>query len=218
MGDITIPMKKRIRPGEDPRQIAHALSSINSGTLYAKVMASGRSLIPNLYPDIRDEINHRTFATMVRPSYTKIPEYYTLPLNAPYIDHGPTDPYARFAKQPAFLTSDQTPELLLEPFDDNLVRSWSTMSSMIDMHSKKLTFIIIKDEDVIDIYHKLYMFLDYARDLTIPPEAKEFLDYLNRMFDFVNELRDTYYIVCRKKKIKFIDGIADFLFSKAVAL
>ena len=199
------------------------LDKIHSGPLYSLVITKGAGSISKLYPDITTEINERKFATRTRSSYAHIPEYYTLPLNTPYIDRGPGPyhPYARYSKNahPKWATSDQTPELLLEPFGDPEVRSWSTMAEMVDMHTKKLSFTIIKDDDVIIIYQKLTAFIDSMRGIRFTREAKDYVDYLNKIMDFLDELRQLYLSICKKRHIQYVDNaFIQFIQKQAVAL
>ena len=183
------------------------VSSIKSGVLYSTIVSKCQCHIPKLYPNLVEEINNRKFFTRTKSSYGKIPEYYTIPINRPYIDHGPgpSSPYLRYSKnsKPKWANSDQTPELLYEPFTDDLVSSWSTMSNMIDMHAKHLPFIIVRDMDVIIVYRKLRYFVDSCRGLNIPKEAVDYVKYLNNMVDLVKELEYNFNVVCKKYNIKF---------------
>ena len=194
--------------------------SINSGTLYAEVLSKGRSKITKLYPDPITEINERKFATRTKASYAHIPEYYTLPINTPYVDKGPGPfhPYARYSKHstPKWATSDQTPELLLEPFGDMEIRSWSTMAEMVDMHYKHLPFTIIYDDDVISVYIFLFNFLESMRSVYFTEDARPYVDFLNRAVAFTKELKDLYLSICKKRHIRYRQNIfLEFLQPKA---
>ena len=205
---------------DTPYRDVESFKRLHSGELYAYVVAHGRGLTSKLYPNIVTEINERKFATETKISYAPIPEYYTLPINVPYIDKGPGPyhPYARYSKHshPKWATQDQTPELLLEPFGDSYARSWSTMADMIDMHSKKSPFIIIHDEDVVTVYQKLQYFIDQSRKIYLPREAYEYAQYLNKIVDLLVELKSVYLSVCKKHHreydadscIRFIEKVA----------
>ncbi len=203
--------------------LADEVLKINKGEIYSYISGHCVSIIPKLYHNLVEEINNRKFFTRTKASYGHIPEYYTIPINRPYIDHGPgpSSPYLRYSKnsKPKWANSDQTPELLLEPFTDELVTSWSTMSDMIDMHAKHLPFIIVRDDDVITVYRKLSYFVDSSRGMYIPETAIDYVNYLNNMIDLVRELEYNFKTVCKKKHITFRNrSVFELLSQGSIAL
>lgn len=216
--------RKKYRPGVSKLQsLADEITSIDKGKFYSYISGQCVHLVPKLYHNLIEEINKRKFYTRTKASYGNIPEYYTIPINRPFIDHGPgpSSPYLRYSKnsRPKWANSDQTPELLLEPFTDDLVVSWSTMANMIDMHAKHLPFVIVRDDDVITVYKKLSYFVDSSRGLNIPEEAIDYVKYLNNMVDLVRELEYNFKVVCKKKNITFRNrSIFELLSQGSVAL
>ena len=176
------------------------LKNHKKGELYSHVVATGQRFLVPFFRDILNEFSRKKYPTATHLSYTKIPEYYTIPINRPYIDHGPTDPYARYSTQPRYNTNDQTPEVLLEHFGDTVARSYSTVLDMVDMHASNISFYILNDDHVIEIYEKLDMFLTNFTNREFDKELKDFVDLLNKMLAFKNELYECYYRCCNRKK------------------
>ena len=182
------------------------LENTKSGELFSFILENGKRFVTPFFKDIFYEFSKKKYPTGTKLSYTKIPEYYTIPMNAPYIDKGPTDPFARFSKQPRFNTNDQTPEVLLEHFGDPMARSYSTIIEMVDMHSNNISFYIFNDKHVIEIYEKLDIFLAHFKNTKFTKEFSKFVDQLNKMLAFKNELYSCYFRCCNKLKHKPINA------------
>lgn len=208
-----IELHGNIKPGDNTAHIGEQmLRHFEHGDLYSFVVTKCARFLPPFYKDLKFELEHRRFPTFTKQSYANIPEYYTKPLNAPHIDRGPTDPYARFASKDPSLTGDITPELLLEPFDDLPARSSNTITEMIDMFSKKMYFEIIRDKDVITIYLKVDQFLKNARNIRYTNAQKDYVDYLNKMLEFKQELEPLYIRNCKRLNVHYNEhGLMDII-------
>lgn len=208
-----------------PKEVLDATVDIlnrNEGEYYSIVMARGAKYIRDFYFNPVEEINEKRFPTMTPMSYSHIPEYYTVPINREYVDTGPVigNPYSRYSRntRPKWANEDQTPELLLEPFQDDLCRSSSTMADMIDMHYKKYRFEIIHDDDVIYVYKKLSTYIQTARNMDIPKGADDFAEYLNKIIDFLSELKWLFDRACKRRGIYMAEnGLMQFLVRESVA-
>lgn len=167
--------------------------------LKSKVMSSGTRLLTKLYKDIGVELNERKFYIKSPISYAPIPSYFTTPMSDTYLDAPITVYYGVKAKNKTKSTANVTPDLLMEPFMDNLSPTYHTIMELHDLHSKKLDYEIIHDEDVVTIYNKIGEYLEYMSSFNLK-QKYDILKLLNSLAKFHTDLTPMYERVCHRNK------------------
>lgn len=168
--------------------------------LKAKVATTGTSLITKLYRDIGTELNQRKFYVKSPVSYEPIPAYYTTPISDEYLDAPITVYYGVKAKSTYKPGANTTPAPLVEPFMANeLATTYHTIMELHDLHSKKMNYEIIHDEDVVTIYGKLREYFDYMQSFNIEKKY-DIQKLLTSMYRFYNDLTPMYERACYRNK------------------
>lgn len=194
-------------------KLIEELRSFNHGKYYDAVMKNGQRYIQPFFEDIPSEFNLRKFPVKSMRSYSKIPEYYTIPMGKPYIDQHPVEPYGVPAVQPVLPNANTTPELLIEPYMDELVLSYHTISEMLDMFSKKILFEIVEDRDVVTIYFKIEEYFRQMSDMNLTGQH-ETVKMLNSLKQFQVGLETCFKQVCNKHKWEFNRNTLTRLFNR----
>lgn len=123
------------------------------------------------YPTISEHINKGHYLVMMSPLYTKIPDYY-LEFDIPPIYEYDSNVQA------------------------NMVRGTCTIAEMIDMYINGYCFVILRDEDIIDIYNIIDKYIGLLNNVDIKDHKVRLqIDRVNR---FKNALHNEYICACRR--------------------
>lgn len=186
-----------------PQQIrssrTHDIISSAVSDLRASVVATGTRLLTNLYKDIGTELNERKFYIKSPISYEPISPYFTTPMGETSVDAPIAVYYGIASRRKMSRSTNTTPDLLTEPFMDRLSPTYHTIMELHDLHSKRLDYEIIHDEDVVTIYNKIGEYLRHMSSYNLN-QKYDVLKLLSSLNKFHIDLTPMYNRVCHRNK------------------
>lgn len=179
------------------RSIWADLENSSKGQVYADIVAYGSRFITPIYKDVAEEMNRKKFYVRSPRSYAPIQTYFTLPMGEDYLDPFPVAPNGVKATQPIKPNANTTPELLLEPFMDELAYTYHTIMEIFDMHVKKIRYEIEFDADVVTIVNTVGRYIQCASEFNNSGKY-EVTSLLTKLSEFKNDLDVLYKRACHR--------------------
>ncbi len=142
------------------------------------------------HPTISDQINKGHYLVMMSPLYTKIADYYLEFDAAPIYEHD----------------SDT---------QGSMVRGTCTIAEMIDMYVNGYTFVILRDEDTLDIYNIISKYISLLNGVDTKDHSIRL--QIDKVMRFQKAIHDEYSCACRRlnltnKEETTLSGFLDKMF------
>lgn len=126
------------------------------------------------HPNIADQINKGHYTVMMPQLYGDVPSYF--------LEHGVSPIYE-------FDPDTQGP----------MTRGTCTIAEMIDMYNNGYTFQILRDTDILDVYHIVDKYITALKRVdSVEPEVLVTIDKIDR---FITGILPEYKCACRRLNI-----------------